>query len=44
MLGPNDEEQKMHDEVAADTNEQNPVRGKCPLNYSSPSLNLVRTW
>jgi len=42
MLGPNEEEKMMNDEVT--TNDQNPLRGKCHLIFTSPSFILVITW
>ncbi len=34
MLGPYDEEQKMHDNVAANHHEENPLRGKCNIIFT----------
>ena len=43
MLGPNEEEKMMNDEVTANLNDQNPIRGKCEFIYSLYSLKLVIT-
>ena len=44
MLGPNNcEEQKMHDEVTTNLNDQIQLRGKSPLKYFLCSPHLVIT-
>ena len=44
MLGPNEEEKMMNDELTPDLNDQNPIRGKFDLIYFLFSLNLVITF